>query len=383
MQPSLICPDCGASNSEFDSQCAACGASLATLIEGVNPEGPPGGGGGNRKVPRAGDEDEDSKDGEDGDELHPGQEISHFRILGRLGRGGMGTVYRALDLELNREVALKFLRPERQRRKQDLARFQREAEALAKLDHPNVGTIYHVDQWQGQRFLAMALYDGETLATHLAKQPEHRLPVAEAIRIASQLASALQAAQGVGLVHRDLKPENVIILPDGWVKLIDFGLARWAGSPRQTEQGMVVGTILYMAPEQIRSEEAISQTDLWGLGVMLYVMLAGRHPFRGNGLEVGHSILYDKPVPLRKVCPQVPASLEKIVDRCLAKEVKDRWSSAADVLAELQKAGPSGSGAGIPVPPLASRAAWRSWKIALPAALLLLGAAIAAYFLLR
>jgi tetratricopeptide (TPR) repeat protein/predicted Ser/Thr protein kinase len=293
----------------------------------------------------------------------------------------MGMVYRALDVELGREVALKFLRPERQRRKQDLARLQREAEALAKLDHPNIGTIYHVDQWQGQRFLAMALYDGETLAEHLARQPEHRLPVSEAIRIATQLASALQAAQGAGLVHRDLKPENIIILRDGWIKLIDFGLARWAGSPRQTEKGMVVGTLLYMAPEQICSEEAIPQTDLWALGVVLYEMLAGRHPFRGKGLEIGNSILHEKPFPLHKACPQVPVRLERIVERCLAKEIKDRWASAAEILAELQAAGLSRSRAAIQVP--RPRAAWQYWKIALPAALLLLGILIAGYFLLR
>jgi serine/threonine protein kinase/Flp pilus assembly protein TadD len=365
---SLICPACGAYNSEFDSQCAACGAPLATLIEGVNPQGPPRGGGGNRKVPPAGGEDQDSQDG---DELRPGQEISHFRILGRLGRGGMGTVYRALDLELNREVALKFLRPERQRRSQDLARFQREAEALAKLDHPNIGTIYQHDQWQGQRFIVMALYDGETLAEHLAEQREHRLPISEAIRIASQLASALQAAHGASLVHRDLKPENVIILRDGWVKLIDFGLALWAGSPRQTEKGMVVGTLLYMAPEQIRSEEAIPQTDLWALGVVLYEMLAGRHPFRGKGQEIGNSILYEEPFPLRKARPQVPMILEKIVERCLLKEIKDRWASAADVLAELQVAGASGSGVANVETPRAKRSPWY-WPSA-AAAILLLG----------
>jgi tetratricopeptide (TPR) repeat protein/predicted Ser/Thr protein kinase len=283
----------------------------------------------------------------------------------------MGTVYRALDLELNREVALKFLRPERQRRKQDLARLQREAEALAKLDHPNIGTIYHVDQWQGRRFLAMALYDGETLAEHLARQPEQRLPVSETVRIASQLAAALQAAHGAGLVHRDLKPENVIILPDGWVKLIDFGLARWAGSPRQTEQGMVVGTIRSMAPEQIRSEEAIPQTDLWALGVVLYEMLAGRHPFRGKGLEIGNSILSEKPFPLRKACPQVPVILEKIVERCLSKEIKDRWASAAEILAELQMAGPSGSGTAYLVTRLARRSPWY-WPSA-AAVILLIG----------
>lgn len=363
--PSLLCPDCGAANSEYDSRCAACGAPLATLSPGFSPQGPPAGG--------------DEPDGEDPDELRPGQEISHFRILGHLGRGGMGTVYRALDLELNREVALKFLRPERQRRKGDLARLQREAEALAKLDHPNVGTLYQLDQWQGRRFLAMALYDGETLAEHLARQPGHSLPVSEAIRIAGQLASALQAAHGAGLVHRDLKPENVMILRDGWIKLIDFGLARWAGSPRHTEQGMVVGTIPCMAPEQIRSEEAVPQTDLWALGVVLYEMLAGRHPFRGTGFEIGNSILSEKPFPLRKACPQVPANLERIVARCLAKEIKDRWASAADLLDELQMAGLSGSGA-IVLPPRPP--AWWRGRMA-RAAIFVIAIAVAIYLYLH
>jgi serine/threonine protein kinase/tetratricopeptide (TPR) repeat protein len=346
---SLICPGCGASNSELNNACATCGAPLpdpdSTLVNGaIHPQGPPAGG--------------DGQDGEDRDELHPGQQISHFRILGRIGKGGMGIVYRARDLKLGREVALKFLH---ERRRRGLDRFQREAEALAALDHPNIGTIYEIVKWKGRPFIAMALYPGETLAQRLARQPDRRLPEAEAVPIASQLAAALQAAHGAGLVHRDLKPDNVMILPDGWVKLIDFGLARWAGSPRQTDQGFAVGTLRYMAPEQLRSEEPTPAADLWGLGVVLYEMLAGRHPFHGEGYAMVQSILSEEPSPLRKACPQVPAVLEKIVARCLAKEPTDRWPSAADILAELQAAGSSGSGTSNPVPPPVPRVTWRLW----------------------
>jgi len=372
MQP-LICPVCGASNSEFDSQCASCGASLpdlagATQVNGERRQ---------RNDPAA---------GEPGDDPLPGQQVSHFRILERIGSGGMGAVFRALDLRLNREVALKFLHPHRERRKRDRDRFRQEAEALASLDHPNVGTIYEHDEWSDRLFIVMALYEGETLAQRIARQPDRRLPVSEAAAIAAQLAKALQAMHTARLVHRDLKPENVMILTDGRVKLIDFGLARWPESARLTGEGRVAGTLDYMAPEQIEGEDAGPEADLWALGVVLYEMVAGRHPFGGKGLGKAQAILFEDPFPLHEAFPEVPAALVKIVERCLAKKPQERCSSAADIfgaLGALQIAGPAHSGAAVPVPPPSPPAPWRSVKIAVPAAFLLLGVAIAGYFLLR
>lgn len=341
---SLICSSCGASNSEFDSRCVNCDAPLpkpseATLVDGGRYRKDP---------PRSvaiGEDDDD-------DEFRPGQEISHFRILGRLGKGGMGKVYRALDLSLDRVVALKFLL---ERRKRDLARLEREAKALAKLDHPNIGTIYDFQDCDGLRFIVMALYDGETLAKRLARWPDHRLSIPEAAAIISQLANALQAAHAANLVHRDLKPENVVILPDGRVKLIDFGLARWPESARLTLAGHVVGTLDYMAPEQFdEDKETGPAADLWALGVVLYEMIAGRHPFEGKGMGRAQAIINEKPFPLRKAYPEVPAALERIVEGCLAKEPEERWSGAGDILNEIEESGLLGSA---PLPP--RRGAWR------------------------
>jgi serine/threonine protein kinase/Flp pilus assembly protein TadD len=334
---SLICRVCGASNSVFDSQCASCGASLPdpTGTTWVNGKERP----------------------HDDDELQPGQEISHFRILGRLGKGGMGKVYRALDLSLDRVVALKFLL---ERRRRNLVRLEREAKALAKIDHPNIGTIYDFHESDGHRFIVMALYDGETLATRLARQPDHRLPIPEAAAITSQLANALQAAHAANLVHRDLKPENVMILPDGRVKLIDFGLARWPESARLTLEGHIAGTPDYMAPEQFDEDKVVGRAaDLWALGVVLYEMIAGRHPFDGKGMGKVQAIINEKPFPLRKACPEVPAALEKIVERCLVKDPLERCSSAGNILAELEDSGLLGSGTVVPP----ARPAWQRWMI--------------------
>jgi tetratricopeptide (TPR) repeat protein len=322
----LLCPACGRGNSEFDSRCAACGAALPlpslaerTFVEGAAPGG-----------------DEDPL---------PGSRISHFRIARLIGRGGMGVVYQAVDLELGREVALKFLSAGRTGTARDEIRFRREAQSAAALDHPNIGTVYEIGEEEGRRFIAMAFYDGETLAARLAGRPGHNLTAGEAAAIAGQLASALAAAHAAGVVHRDLKPDNVMILRDGRVKLLDFGLARWAESPSVTERGMAVGTAAYMAPEQFRGEESGPAADLWALGVVLYEMLAGRRPFGGERKGMVHAILQEDPAPL----PEAPPALERIVARCLAKQPAERYGDAREILEELAVAGlwePAGSGSG-------------------------------------
>lgn len=332
----LLCSACGQSHSEFDSRCPACGAALPSP-SGAEPFHQ--------------------------DDPFLGRQVSHFRIVRLLGRGGMGVVYQAIDLELERDVALKFLSSPRSGTARDEVRFRREAQATAALDHPNIGTVYEIGEHEDRRFIAMAFYDGEALAARLNGRPGHRLPAGEAVAIAGQLASALAAAHAVGVVHRDLKPDNVMILRDGRVKLLDFGLAKWVESPTVTEKEFAVGTAAYMAPEQFRGESGPA-ADLWALGAVLYEMLAGQRPFGGERKGMVHAILHEDPAPLREIRPDVPPALERIAVRCLAKEPSGRFGSAVEILSELEAAGlwhagGSGSAASLEMP--IRRPAWRPW----------------------
>jgi tetratricopeptide (TPR) repeat protein len=355
----LLCPACGQGCSEFDSLCPACGTALPsqTHVEG----------------PRARADDDPIL----------GRQISHFRVVRLLGRGGMGVVYQAVDLELGRDVALKFLSSPRSTSARDEIRFRREAQATAALDHPNIGTVHEIGEHEGRRFIAMAFYGGETLAARLKGRPGHRLPAAEAAAIAGQLASALAAAHAAGVVHRDLKPDNVMILPDGRVKLLDFGLAKWVDSPTVTEKGFAVGTAAYMAPEQFQGEESGPASDLWALGAVLYEMLAGARPFGGEKKGMVHAILHEDPPALRGLRPDVPEALERIATRCLAKEPGDRYPDTASVLTELAAAGLWGSGSSGSAPFAAPRRNRSRWPWLAAAALLLLAAGAAAFFLTR
>jgi serine/threonine-protein kinase len=310
-----------------------------------------------------------------------GQQISHFRVQRLLGRGGMGVVYKAVDLELGRVVALKFLSHTSHNPRDD-ARFRREAQATAALDHPNIGTIYEVGEHGGRRFIAMAYYDGETLAARLAREPEGKLATPGAAFFAGQLASALEAAHAAGIVHRDLKPENVMITQNGRVKLLDFGLAKWANAPTVTEQGVVVGTAAYMAPEQLRGSESGSAGDLWAFGVVLYQMLSGERPFGGERKGMVHSILFEDPPPLRQLRPDVPEALDRIVTRCLAKEPGERPDAPA-ILTELKAAGlweSTSSGSRVATPAVRTPRHWLRHAVA---ALLILAAGTAAFLLTR
>jgi serine/threonine-protein kinase len=365
----LLCPSCGKANSEFDSRCTSCGASLPTSSSAVAVAGRPPPASAPAVPPLL------------AEEPFATRQISHYRLLRPLGRGGMGVVYLAEDLELGREVALKFLHHWRAVRPADEVRFRREAQAAAALDHPNIGTIYEVGEHEGMRFLAMAFYDGTTLAQLLDAQPDRRLPISEAASIAGQLASALAAAHAAGIVHRDLKPENVMVLPDGRVKLLDFGLAHRVDTQTLTEQGMAVGTAAYMAPEQLQGQRSGTAADLWALGVVLYEMLTGRRPFGGEQKGMVHSILYEDPQPPREARPDVPPALERIVAHCLVKKPEDRWPAAADILSELQAAGLVGSTSG-GILKLPRRRGLRPWGIA-AAAVVLAGIAVAAFLLTR
>jgi serine/threonine protein kinase/Tol biopolymer transport system component len=274
-----------------------------------------------------------------------GRTVGHYRILEHLGGGGMGVVFRAEDLKLARTVALKFLPFELTRDPEAKARFLQEARTASAIDHPNICTIHEIGETdEGQLYLAMACYDGETLKRRLARGP---LPVDEAVEIAQQIARGLGKAHRKGIVHRDIKPANVMITSDAVVKILDFGIAKLAGSAILTRVGSSVGSPGYMSPEQARGDEVDARTDLWALGVVFYEMLAGRRPFRGEHEQsVLYSLFHDHPEPLGRLRADVFPEVERIVDRLLAKDRDARYPTAADVLADLRLASGQSSTSG-------------------------------------
>jgi serine/threonine protein kinase/Tol biopolymer transport system component len=264
-----------------------------------------------------------------------GSTISHYQILDRLGGGGMGVVYKALDLRLDRLVALKFLSSQRGADEEQKRRFIREARAASLLDHPNICTIYEIDDTgDGALFIAMALYEGETLRERIGRGP---LPIPEAVAIALQIASGLARAHERGIVHRDVKPSNVILAREGQVKLVDFGIAKLAGQSRLTIAGTAMGTAAYMSPEQFDGESVDLRTDVWSLGAVAYEMVAGRPPFGSNEREAVRGILERHPTALSARRPDAPPALERIVGRALAKRPSDRYASMDAMRDDLQR----------------------------------------------
>jgi Tol biopolymer transport system component len=266
-----------------------------------------------------------------------GGDVDHYRILGHLGGGGMGVVYQAEDTRLERTVALKFLPPAMTRDVVAKARFLQEARAASALDHPNVCTIYDIGELDdGRLYLAMPAYDGETLKQRIERGP---LPVEEAVDIARQVAQGLSKAHRQGFVHRDVKPANLMLTGDGLVKILDFGLAKLAGSAGLTRAGFCVGTPSYMSPEQARGE-VDQRTDLWSLGVVLYEMLTGLLPFRAESDPgIIHAVIHDDPAPLSRWRPDAPKELERIVTGLLQKDPGDRYPTAEHVLGDLRMLG--------------------------------------------
>jgi len=265
-----------------------------------------------------------------------GQTISHYKILEKLGAGGMGVVYKAQDRKLERLVALKFLPSPLEANDAEKQRFIIEARAASALDHPNLGTIYEIDETaDGQMFIAMAYYDGETLKKKIANG---KLPVANAIDISRQMAQGLAKAHQHGIVHRDIKPANAIITKDGTVKIVDFGLAKFIGESRLTKSGATLGTIAYMSPEQTRGEEVDARADLWSLGVVIYEMLAGQLPFRGvYDAAIVYSIVNENHPALSRLRSEVPAELESLVNKCLEKDPAHRYQHADDLIVDLRR----------------------------------------------
>jgi dienelactone hydrolase len=263
-----------------------------------------------------------------------GQTVSHYRIVEKLGEGGMGVVYKARDLRLDRFVALKFLAPHLGSSDEDKQRFVREAKAASALDHPNICTIHEIDETElGQLYIVMAHYDGETLDQQIARGP---LAIDEAVSIAEQLGRGLARAHGAGIVHRDVKPGNVIVLADGTVKLLDFGLAKLRGGSRLTAKGATAGTLAYMAPEELEGEEATPASDTWALGVVLYEMAAGRHPFdEAHEAAMLYSIVNEAPEEIKQSRPDTPEELQRIIHRAMEKKASGRYPSALELAREL------------------------------------------------
>ncbi|NNE46147.1 MAG: protein kinase [Rhodothermales bacterium] len=270
-----------------------------------------------------------------------GQTIAHFHILERLGRGGMGVVYLADDLQLKRKVALKFLPPHLSADEEANQRFMLEAQSASALNHPNVCTIHEIGQTDdGQTFIAMAHYDGETLKKMLEDGP---LDVEDAIDIAQQVAEGLARAHDKGIIHRDIKPANIIVTDDGRAVVLDFGLAKLTGAVDLTKPGSTLGTVYYMSPEQARGETSGPEADIWALGVVLYEMVTGRRPFAGEyDQAVVYSILNEEPTPVDSLREDVPPDVARLINRSLAKDPAARPASMHVMLDEIRAVGEPG-----------------------------------------
>ncbi len=263
-----------------------------------------------------------------------GKTVSHYKILGELGGGGMGVVYKAEDTKLKRIVALKFLRPFVLGSEDEKSRFVHEAQAAAALDHPNICTVHEIDEVEGQTFIAMAYIKGQSLKEKIESGP---LKLDEALDIALQLAEGLQAAHEKGIVHRDIKSANVMVAENGQVKITDFGLAKSAEQTKITKTGTTMGTVAYMSPEQARGEEVDHRTDIWSLAVVLYEMITGQKPFRAEYEHaVVYSIMNEEPENMTNLRQEVPVELASIVSKAMAKDVKDRYQGVGELLADLK-----------------------------------------------
>src|SRR5216117_637133 len=280
-------------------------------------------------------------------DLLVGEKIGHYKLSESIGTGGMGEVYLATDIVAGRKAALKLL-PLRFTGDTDrLKRFQQEAHAVVGLNHPNILTVYEIGEDHSIHYIASELIEGETLRQRLMRA---RTQLSEAVDVAIQVASALAAAHQAGIVHRDIKPENIMLRPDGYVKVLDFGIAKLAEQRRasadhrvetttllQTRPGLVLGTAHYMSPEQARGQKVDARSDIWSLGVVLYEMVAGSPPFRGETpSDCIAAILTAEPPPLSSVSPDVPARLESILQKALRKNTDERYQTIKEMLAELR-----------------------------------------------
>jgi serine/threonine protein kinase len=297
--------------------------------------------------------------------LASGTRLGPYEILSAVGAGGMGEVYRARDTRLDRIVAIKILHPDLSSSPKFRQRFEREARVISSLNHPHVCTLHDIGHDQGMDYLVMEFLQGETLADRIGKGA---LPLNQLLKTAMEVGDALDKAHRHGIVHRDLKPGNVMLTKAG-AKLMDFGLARPAAaavaaantgaatvSKPLTEEGTIVGTLQYMAPEQLEGKEADARSDIFSFGAVLYEMATGRRAFEGKaGVSVVAAILEKEPEPISAIKPMMPPALERVVKKCLAKDPDARWQCAADLRDELKWITEAGSQAGVPAPVTARR----------------------------
>jgi eukaryotic-like serine/threonine-protein kinase len=323
--------------------------------------------------------------------LTPGSRLGPYEVLGQIGAGGMGEVYKARDTRLERTVAVKVLPPHLSASPESRQRFEREAKTISQLSHPHICAIYDVGREGDTEYLVMEFLEGETLSDRLGKGP---LPLEQTLRFGTEIADALDKAHRQGIVHRDLKPGNVMLTKSG-VKLLDFGLAKvmepaqpvssltsnptMAGTPNLTEEGTILGTFQYMAPEQLEGKEADGRTDIFAFGAVLYEMATGRPAFTGaSRASLISSIMTSQPSAISAVEPMTPPMLEHIVQRCLAKGRDDRWQSAGDVSGELRWLASAPTGG---TPAVSARS--RNGRVVAIGALLLLAALLAVLALPR
>jgi Tol biopolymer transport system component/predicted Ser/Thr protein kinase len=263
-----------------------------------------------------------------------GQNVSHYKILEKLGEGGMGVVYRAEDQRLKRQVALKFLPPALLAGEDEKSRFVREAQSAAALSDSHIATVFSIEEWEHQTFIVLELIEGRPLSARIASGP---LKISEAIDIALQVCEGLRTAHEKGIVHRDIKSANLMLTDKGQVKILDFGLAKLKGASRITRKGTMLGTVAYMSPEQLRGESLDERTDIWSLGVVLYEMIAGRLPFQGEYEEaMAYQITNEQPETLTAVRAGVPMALEGIVAKMLAKDPAARYQHVEEIPVDLR-----------------------------------------------